>query len=176
MLASPYNTVAADSIYAKVIATNVYGDSDQSVEGNGAIYTTIPDAPISIAEDVSLRTSTDIGLTWSDGVSNGGLTVEDYRISQRVQGGSYSIIATSIATKAYTATGLTLGTTYEFSIEARNSNGYGLPSTDFTILHAISPESPSAPTTANSGTSVVIDWTAPNNNGATITSYVVTII
>ena len=27
LLASTYNTVAADSIYAKVIATNVYGDS-----------------------------------------------------------------------------------------------------------------------------------------------------
>ena len=74
-MTAPYNIVAYDGIYAKVIATNVYGDSEQSVEGNGAIYTTIPDAPINIAEDVSLRISTAIGLTWSDGVSDGGLPV-----------------------------------------------------------------------------------------------------
>ena len=61
-------------------------------------------------------------------------------------------------------------------MEARNTNGHGLPSTDFTILHAISPDSPSAPTTTNSGTNVVIDWTSPNENGATITSYTVTIL
>ena len=46
-----------------------------------------------------------------------------------------------------------------------------MSSLDFTILHAIAPESPSAPTTTNVDTNVVIDWTAPTDNGATITSY-----
>ena len=61
-------------------------------------------------------------------------------------------------------------------VEASNSNGYGYDSTDFTILHAIAPEVPSAPTTTNSGTSVVIDWVAPIDNGSPITSYTVTIL
>ena len=75
LLASPYNIIGGDSIYAKVTSTNFYGESDQSVEGNGAYYSTIPDAPVNIAEDTSLRTKSNIGLTWSEGVSNGGLTV-----------------------------------------------------------------------------------------------------
>jgi hypothetical protein len=70
---------------------------------------------------------------------------------------------------------LTLGTTYEFTVEARNTNGHGNPSSDFTILHALIPDTISTPTTTNSGTNVVIDWTAPSENGSTITSYTVTI-
>ena len=81
LVASPYNTIALDSIYAKITASNFYGESAQSTEGNGAIYLTIPDAPINIAEDVSLRSSINIGLTWSDGASDGGLPIEDYRIN-----------------------------------------------------------------------------------------------
>ena len=84
MLASPFNIFGGDSIYAKVSASNIIGDSAQSTEGNGATYTTIPDAPINIAEDTSLRTKTDIGFIWSEGASNGGLAVIDFRISQRV--------------------------------------------------------------------------------------------
>ena len=85
--------MAGDSIYAKVSATNFYGESALSTEGNGATYTTVPDAPVSIAEDFSERTSTDIGLTWSEGTSNGGLSVIDFRISRRENGGSYYVIA-----------------------------------------------------------------------------------
>jgi hypothetical protein len=36
------------SIYAKVLAYNVYGDSLISLEGNGAVIVTIPDAPLLI--------------------------------------------------------------------------------------------------------------------------------
>jgi hypothetical protein len=135
----------------------------------------VPDSPTSVAENQAQRSSSTIGLTWSDGASNGGLAVIDYRINQRVQGGSYSVIATGISTQSYTATGLTLGTTYEFTVEARNTNGHSSPSTDFTILHAVAPDTISTPTTTNSGTSVIIDWTAPSDNGSTITYYTITI-
>ena len=81
LLASPYNIVGGDSIYAKVTASNIIGESDQSVEGNGAYYSTIPDAPINIAEDITERTSNNIGLTWSEGASNGGYTILSYRVS-----------------------------------------------------------------------------------------------
>jgi hypothetical protein len=39
------------SIFAKVIAVNLYGDSLISLEGNGAIITTNPDAPINLLEN-----------------------------------------------------------------------------------------------------------------------------
>lgn len=46
-----------------------------------------------------------------------------------------------------------------------------MESNSVTVFHAIVPDTPSAPTTANSGTNIVINWTAPSDNGADITSY-----
>jgi hypothetical protein len=44
--------IGGDSIWAKVIAENIYGSTEQSQEGNGAYHTTVPDAPINLAEDI----------------------------------------------------------------------------------------------------------------------------
>jgi hypothetical protein len=60
-------------------------------------------------------------------------------------------------------------------VEARNSVGYSAPSASVTILHALIASAPATPTTTNSGTNVVIDWTEPADNGAAITSYTVLI-
>lgn len=68
-------------------------------------------------------------------------------------------------------TGLVLGTTYEFTVAAQNSVGYSTESSPVSFLHAIPPATPSAPTLVNDDTSVIIDWVAPNSNGAQITSY-----
>lgn len=76
---------------------------------------------------------------------------------------------------SYTVSGLTLGTTYLFTVEARNTNGYSTESSEVTILHAMAPETPSTPTSSNSGTNVLIDWNAPSDNGSTISSYTITI-
>jgi hypothetical protein len=65
-----------------------------------------------------VRTSTTNGLTWSPGSHDGGLTVDDYRINQKVQGGSYSVVATGVTSTSYTVTDLTIGTTYEFTVES----------------------------------------------------------
>lgn len=80
LLVAPYNVDGGDSIYAKVSAVNVYGESSRSVEGNGAYYTRVPDIPVSLAEDTSVRTTSATGLTWSDGVNNGGVPIIDYRV------------------------------------------------------------------------------------------------
>jgi len=79
--ASPYSLAWGSSITAKVIATNLYGDSAESTEGNGAVITTTPDAPTTLAENTSQRTKSTLGLTWSAGSSNGGASIIDYRIS-----------------------------------------------------------------------------------------------
>jgi hypothetical protein len=57
IIASPYNYNGGESVNAKVVAVNVYGESEQSTEGNGAVYYRIPDAPINLAEDTSIRTN-----------------------------------------------------------------------------------------------------------------------
>jgi hypothetical protein len=83
-LISSYNLDGGDSVYAKVVAVNTYGETAQSSEGNGAYYSRVPDSPINLAEDTSQRTSTTNGLTWQDGVNNGGVAINDYRINMRV--------------------------------------------------------------------------------------------
>jgi hypothetical protein len=45
---TPYSLPWGSSVYAKAIAINLYGDSDQSDAGNGAIIITTPDAPINL--------------------------------------------------------------------------------------------------------------------------------
>jgi hypothetical protein len=171
VLAAPYNVDGGDHIWAKVSAANVYGESAQSSAGNDAMYTRVPDSPISLAEDSLQRTATTIGITWADGSNNGGVAITNYKIEYRAQGGSTFTEAGTTASKAFSITPLTLGTTYEIQVSAENSVGYSDPSALFTILHAIRPDQPSAPATVNSGTDIVVTWTAPTANGSPITSF-----
>ena len=62
-------------------ATNVRGESVHSSLGSGAIIIAVPDSPINLAEDDNLRTSTTLGLTWSNGPDDGSLAVLDYKIT-----------------------------------------------------------------------------------------------
>jgi hypothetical protein len=94
--AAPFNLLWGTDVYVKIIATNAKGDSDESNPGHGAIITTNPDPPINIAEKTSLRTSSTIGLTWSNGVDNGGGVIYDYTIFYKEDGGVYSTLASSV--------------------------------------------------------------------------------
>lgn len=158
-------------MWAMIVAANVYGETPQSTPGNNAVYNRVPDSPISVSEDITVRTSDQDGITWSDGAHDGGLPVLNYRIKMREQGGTLFPIAVGWTTQSYTVTGLVLGTTYEFTIESQNSVGYSDPSEILTILHAIPPEVPATPTTSNNGQEIVITWSAPANNGDEIDSY-----
>jgi hypothetical protein len=53
------------------------------VAGNGAVYTIVPDPPVSVVEDRTGKTATTLNLVWSDGPSNGGLSIVDYKVSIR---------------------------------------------------------------------------------------------
>jgi hypothetical protein len=55
-----------------VIATNIKGSSLQSLSGNGAVILTVPEAPILLSNVPSITSGTQIGLSWSDGLNNGG--------------------------------------------------------------------------------------------------------
>jgi hypothetical protein len=76
--AVPYSLEWGTSVYAKVIATNIYGDSLSSEEGNGAYITTTPDSPTDLIEDYSQRTKSTLGLSWTAPVFTGGDIIEDY--------------------------------------------------------------------------------------------------
>lgn len=53
-----------NSVYAKLLAINAYGESSYSPEGNGGVIITNPDAPVNIVEDISERTLNAVGFNW----------------------------------------------------------------------------------------------------------------
>jgi len=78
-----------------------------SLAANGGIIVRIPDKPTSLAERYSDRTPTALGLTWADGVDNGGLSVLDYRVNIAELGASYTVFQSGIVAQSFVVTGLT---------------------------------------------------------------------
>jgi hypothetical protein len=167
---TPYSLEWGSSVYAKVIATNAYGNSVESTAGNGAMITTTPDVPTSVVEVYADRTKSTLGLSWTAPVFTGGDVIIDYQINIAEQGGAFSILE-SVATTTYTAISLTAGTTYEFKIESRNSYGFSSYSDVITMLCAFIAEPPVTVTTANVNELVTITWSEPVSNGSPITAY-----
>jgi hypothetical protein len=86
-----------------------------SPSGNGGVILRIPDAPIGFANVPALTFGNQIGLTWTQGVENGGTAVVDYRVS--FKSGSATVFTTlesNIVNVPYIATSLTPGVSYTF--------------------------------------------------------------
>jgi hypothetical protein len=77
---TPYDMVLGDHIFAKITAVNLYGISLESVPGDGAAVVFLPEAPINLANNAAVTGATQIGLTWSAGISDGGKSILDYKI------------------------------------------------------------------------------------------------
>jgi hypothetical protein len=162
---TPYDLPWGSSVFAKVIATNLYGDSEESLEGNGAVITTTPDAPINLVEIYAQRTKSTLGLEWQAAPFIGGAVIEDYRISIAEQGQTFTELASGLTDPNYLATGLTFGVTYEFKVESRNSYSYSPYSETITLLCAFKPDPPLFITTANNNDLVTVAWDDPIANG-----------
>ena len=117
--ASPFYIEWAGSVYAKVVAVNVYGYSNPSEPGNGATLQTNPDAPIQVLEVFDYRTETDLGISWTDGF-DGGTPIIYYEVQYDQGIGSWTTVATNNVGSEYVQTGLTIGEYYSFRVKARN--------------------------------------------------------
>ena len=86
--------------------------------------------------------------------------------------GVFTTVATGLTEKQFTMTGLTIGITYAFRVNAHNSFGTSLTwSDELEALCAGPPLAPTAPVTTASYTSIQIQWFKPDNQGAVITAY-----
>ena len=81
LMSTPFNLQYGSNIHAKVLGYNQYGDSAMSQVGSQAVILTQPDAPINVIEVTAARTESSITISWSQGASNGGATIIDYRVS-----------------------------------------------------------------------------------------------
>jgi len=177
LIIAPYNLVLAESIYVKVVATNFYGDSPQSLAGNGAQMQLVPDAPISLANNKAVTDAFKIGLTWKAGASDGGSPVLDYTVYYSIDGGSLEAFEPVTTTSYVTTVELVPGGIYVFKITARNSVGSSVPSATVTIKAARIPDPPAnVQTVTMLSTNVVVSWNLPYDGGASISSYTIVIM
>ena len=115
-------------------AINSAGDSATSGVGNGAIIPTTLGAPQDLIKDRDQTTTSQVSFTWSAPDDDGGSPILDYSIEIFDKTtGIYSEIESGLTQTAYSQSGLTENTIYQFRLRARNSLGYGDYSTEISI-------------------------------------------
>ena len=159
------------SIYARVSAYNLYGYSEASSSGNGAVILTYPDKPVNLQEVVAARSATTITVLWEEGATNGGDTVDGYRLWFDQAADDFVILQPALSVLTFMAEDLTNGETYKFKVQSFNSYGYSEFSDEVAILCATAPDQPAVPSTSVFENTVVVQWDAPADNGTPILGY-----
>ena len=150
------------------------GYSIPSAAGTGVTVLTPPvDKPV-VTRDPTTTTTT-IVLAWTAIATSGGSAVTGYDVSM-LSGGVYSVVATVGLVTSYSHTLRTAGTTYTYTVNARNAfsivGNAGIASTPLSVIAATAPTQLAALTSANVGTNVVFSWAAtPNANSSPVTAY-----
>jgi hypothetical protein len=113
-------------------------------------------------------------VTWLAPVSTGGAAITGYTVTSST--GGHTCAWTS-GPLSCTVTGLTNGTSYTFSVTARNANGTGSASVaSGSVTPSTTPGAPTSVSATNAeNTQSVVTWVAPvSTGGAAITGYTVT--
>ena len=147
----------------RVAATNGVGTGDPS-DTNTVTPAAVPDQPMLSATPGNQQ----VELSWTAPADNGSL-ITDYTVTVSPPDGTCTPVATSC-----TVVGLNNGTEYTFTVTATNGVGDGPASDQVTATPAAVPDKPSL--TATPGNQQVeLSWTAPADNGSSITDYTVTV-
>jgi hypothetical protein len=93
-----------------------------------------------LANDASVTTSAQIGVTWSPGAESGGTAVLDYNLfydqGNSADADQFVMLDSGLTATSYTVMGLLAGTTYTFKVQARNEYGLSAYSDTVSILAA----------------------------------------
>ncbi|SFA71294.1 Chitodextrinase [Cohnella sp. OV330] len=162
--AAPANTAKARVyIYMTDHRGTLYFDDFSLTGGSGGgADTTAPSAPTGLASPS--KTSTSVSLSWTASTDNVGVTGYDiYR--------GTTLAGSTTGATTFTATGLTAGTAYSFTVKAKDAAGNVSAASgalNVTTDAAADTTAPSAPTGLTSpsktSTSVSLSWTASTDN------------
>ena len=161
------------SAYAfRVAAINANGVGLSSAGSALVVPRTVPPAPSPPTATPGNASAT---VRWTVPSSNGGAPITGYVVTPYLAG-----IAQPARTFASTATtqsisALTNGKTYRFKVAAKNVAGTGAKSVLTNSVVVGAPTAPRTPSATRGSSRATVSWVVPlSNNGAAITSYVVT--
>ncbi len=150
-----------------VTATNSYGTSPASAVSNAIMPTeTAPAAPTHV---VATAGSQSAKISWTAALANGAAITQ---YTATLSPGGFTCVT---ATLSCEVTGLTNGTTYVATVNARNVVGVGPASVAVTVTpKLLAPNPPVNILIRRLSGALAVHWSASFANGATITGYVVT--
>ncbi|HXW78606.1 MAG TPA: fibronectin type III domain-containing protein, partial [Acidimicrobiales bacterium] len=146
--------------YFEVTAVTLVGAGPVSNEAS-ATPATLPGAPIGLSATFG---DAQVALSWSAPTSDGGSAVISYNVYEGTSSGGETFLANHSGT-SYTATGLTNGTTYFFTVTAVNGVGEGPVSNEASATPATLPGAPTGLSATLGDAQVALSWTAPVSNG-----------
>ncbi len=162
--------VNGDSYTFTVAATNSVGTGSASAASSAVVPDNVPDAPATPTANAGNQTAT---VNWTTPF-NEGSTITGYVVTP-YDNGTAGTPVTVGNVLTYTFNGLNNGDSYTFTVAATNGVGTGSPSGQSTaVVPDTVPDTPAAPLATAGNTQASITWTAPFNEGSSITGYVLT--
>jgi hypothetical protein len=112
-------------------------------------------------------------LTWASSANNGA-AISGYVVTPYKAGVAQPARVFNSTAKTQNVGGLVNGASYTFKVAAKNARGTGPQSTASAAVVVGTPGAPTQVSATAGPTRATVRWTAPPNNGSTITSYVIT--
>ena len=148
----------------RVAAINAAGVGPFGVASDEAQAITTPGAPTDLAG--SATGPLEITLAWAPPASDGYAPVTTYAVRRANASGGKSYVVYFGPNLTYIDTDVAAGSTYRYTVLARNSVGYGPSSAPVDVMAVDIPGAPGMPTLDSLGDqSATISWTAPSSDG-----------
>ncbi len=167
-----------DTYSFTVAATNASGTGPSS-GATTATPSTVPGPPTGVTTASGPPVASGaVAVSWTPPASNGGAGISEYLVTSS-NSKTCNTMATPPALPADSCTviGETNGTAYTFTVVAENASGSSVASSPAVSgTPTAVPATPTAPTVTVAGLNgqASITWTAPNNEGSTLTQYTLT--
>ena len=156
-----------------VTATNALGDGPPSSPSEAVTPAGLPGAPTAVVAEVGGNAAARV--SWTPPASDGGAAITSYTVVSSPGGLTATVPGDALPGETLQATvdGLTLGTSYTFTVTATNRRGDGPPSAPSNPVTAVAVPDPPTGVTAGAGDgSATVSWTAPaDQGGGPVTSY-----
>jgi hypothetical protein len=163
--------LAAAALGALGVSAGGVDDAAAAFEPGAVAAMKTPTAPRSPVTTVG---NSKVTLTWQRPLSNGGATVDRYRVQRSTSSnGPWTGIGQTTA-RTLVANGLANGTRYYFRVGAHNVIGWGAFSAVVSGVPRTIPSAPQSPAATAGNATVSLTWVAPSNNGGSpVTKYAV---